>query len=94
MPSRRRNTEPCQLVRRKRFCSPACRSRFQGAQFRERKRALSDTDAVLHPGEIQRPFRTDESEPDWLTAELAPPRLACEPAPEPPEPRTPFWRLD
>jgi hypothetical protein len=33
---------------------------------------------ILHPGDPERPFKTDESEPPWVAAELAPPRLACE----------------
>jgi endogenous inhibitor of DNA gyrase (YacG/DUF329 family) len=67
---------------RRRFCSTACRSRYQGAQFRQRKRAVKDSEAILHPGELQRPFRTDESEPDWLRDELKPPRLPCETVPD------------
>ena len=30
------------------------------------RRLITDTEAVLHPGEIQRPFKTDKSEPPWL----------------------------
>jgi hypothetical protein len=42
-------------------------------KFRKRKRAITDSEAIVHPGELQRPFRTDESEPGWLVAELRPP---------------------
>jgi hypothetical protein len=66
---------------KQRFCSDSCRSRQVGAKFRERKRVMG-SEAILHPRELQRPFRTDESEPDWLAEELAPPKLACETEPE------------
>ena len=44
------------------------------------RRLLTDTAAVLHPGELQRPFKEPyaSEEPDWLAAELAPPKFACE----------------
>jgi ribosomal protein L37AE/L43A len=58
------------------------------------RRRISDSAAVTHPGEPERPFTTDESEPDWVTEELRPPRLAYEREPPAPEPRPPFWRLD
>ena len=93
----------------KRFCSPACRSRYQGAKFRARKRAvrdiagkgtkarraISDTRAVLTPGEIQRPPKTPYGdEPGWVTAEPKPEPLACESRePVAPPVREPFWRL-
>ena len=43
-----------------------------------RRRLICDTAAVLHPGELQRPFKEPyaSEEPDWLAAELAPPKLA------------------
>ena len=44
----------------------------------QRRRLITDTGAILHPGEVQRPFRTDETEPDWLAEELRPPALDCE----------------
>ena len=48
-------------------------------------RRISDSAAIVHPGEHERPFRTDETEPDWLRDELAPPALECEQR----EPETP-----
>jgi hypothetical protein len=60
----------------KRFCSARCRNRYQGAAYRRR---VFDAEAVIHPGEVQRPFDTYlGDEPSWVTAELAPPALGCE----------------
>jgi hypothetical protein len=60
----------------KRFCSARCRNRYQGAAYRRR---VFDAEAVIHPGEVQRPFDTYlGDEPSGVTAELAPPALGCE----------------
>jgi hypothetical protein len=45
---------------------------------RLQRRRVTDAALVVHPDAPERPFRSDESEPDWLRVELAPPRLACE----------------
>jgi hypothetical protein len=59
------------------------------------RRLISDSAAVVHPDEVQRPFDTSlDDEPPWVTSALAPPRLSCEPEPPAPEPSRPFWRLD
>jgi hypothetical protein len=67
------------------FCSDSCRSRHQGAKFRQPKRrdgiitsarAISDSAAALHPGEIQRPFLSSIDEPPELRDELRPPSPA------------------
>jgi hypothetical protein len=64
-----------------RFCSDKCRVKSASRAFRERKRAVTDSAAALHPGEPERPLRTPyDGEPDWVTAELKPPALACEQA--------------
>ena len=57
---------------------PEAAKRLNVGNGAKSRRLIRDTEAILHPGEIQRPFKTDESEPDWLAEELAPPKLACE----------------
>jgi hypothetical protein len=47
------------------------------SKFCERKRLSCDS-TLARPGEPERPFRTDETEPAWLAAELRPAPLPCE----------------
>ena len=42
------------------------------------RRRITDAALVVHPDAPERPFRSDESEPDWLRDQLKPPTLACE----------------
>jgi hypothetical protein len=93
MPNAASPSRPAGVVRTP-VLQPIMSLEEQGALFRARKRAATDSARVLHRDRPERPFREQLDEPEWLRAELAPPRLSCEPEPPAPEPRRYYWRLD
>ena len=68
---------PLENARRRVLANSA---KWGGSARTANRRRIRDTAALLPPGELQRPFKEPyaSEEPDWLAAELAPPKLAIE----------------